>query len=276
MKILARVLDYLNLPVGVPLTSLPSTLQSNGGSPDYGSTVAMFNALNGANIAAGGLNFQTSAGAAITLTALESLYQKLTNGGAVVVTLDSAFNIVNSIPNAFAGQTFQMQIFSSGAGTVATPTLLDTSVTLVGTTSITAGNRRTYQGQITQIATTAGVPLTAGTTFTSITQIGTSNLFTLALATNALSPTVGNAILINVTAGTLPSGWYPVTKVNSATSLVIATPPGTVWTATAATLPGTTVIPTSAYTPGYTTGAQVGLYSPLVTITAVDSVAAIV
>jgi len=166
---------------------------------------------------------------------------------------------------------FNFKIFSSGAGTVATPTLSDTAVTLSGTTSIVAGDVRQYQVQITQLSTTSGAALTAGTTFTSITQVSTTNNFTLALGTNAISPTVGQAILLNVTAGTLPSGWYPINKVNSATSIVLALPPGTVWTATAATLPGTTTIPASAFTPGLP-----GLYSPLVTITAMEAYAAVV
>jgi hypothetical protein len=80
------------------------------------------------------------------------------------------------------------------------------------------------------------------------------------LGTNAISPTVGNAIYIGTTAGTLPAGWYPIVKVTSATSFVIATPPGTVWTCTAATLNSSSVAPLT--------------YSPLITITGLYTIGA--
>lgn len=248
-------------------------LQIEGNLADAGGLLASLGARDSFSlINGGGMNFQSSAGATITLTNLQSLYQKLTNGGAVTVTLDSAYNIVRATQSPFLGQIFNFKIFSSGAGTVATPTLSDTAVTLSGTTSIVAGNVRVYQAAITQMSTTVGSQVTAGTTFTSLTQVGSTNNYTLALGTNAISPTVGNAILLTVTAGTLPSGWYPINKVTSATSFVLALPPsGTAWTMTAGTIPGTAVVPTSAYTPGLP-----GLYSPLMTITAVESYAGIV
>lgn len=257
--------QYLTAGVGTALNQLfvVPNIQVDGSMLDAGATLGALQQSTQASIAAGGLNFQSSAAAAVTLSSLQNLYQKLTNGGAVTVTIDSAYNIVNNVPNAFNGETFPMEIFSSGAGTVATPTLSDTAVTLVGTTSITAGNRRTYQVQITQIFATSALALTTGTTFTSITQVGTTNNFTVALATNAIVPVVGQAVFITVTAGTLPTGWYPINKVTSATSFVIATPPGTVWTATAATL-STPALPVNS------------IYSPLLNITAVDSVAAVV
>ena len=106
---------------------------------------------------------------------------------------------------------------------------------------------------MTQATTTVGQQFTTGTTFTSLTQVGSTNLFTVVLGTNAITPTVGNLIYLSVSSGTLPSGWYPITKVNSATSIVIATGAGTVWTATAATVGTSTVAPTTV--------------SPLITIT---------
>ena len=267
----ALIRKALTLPIGgFPPFQIDGALIDAPGSQGAQASRDAFALING-----GGYNFQSSAAATITLTSLQSLFEKLTNGGAVTVTLDSAYNIVRNVIGPFLGQVFNFKIFSSGAGTVATPTLSDTAVTLSGTTSIVAGNVRQYQVQITQLSTTSGAALTAGTTFTSITQVGTTNNFTLALGTNAISPTVGQAILLNVTAGTagttLPSGWYPINKVTSATSFVLALPPGTVWTATAATLPGTTTIPASAFTPGLP-----GLYSPLVTITAMEAYAAVV
>jgi hypothetical protein len=267
-----NLFKFLTLPAGVPLPSLATSLQLNGGSVDGPSFIGTLSNQLAYQQAANQDNFQSSAGAAITLTALQQLFQKLTNGGAVVVTIDSAYNIVATMPSAYTGQTFQFSVFSSGAGTVATPTLSDTAVTLVGTTSIVAGNVRTYQGQITQLSTTVGAPMTVGTTFTSLTQVGTTNNYTVALGTNALVPVVGQAFFLTVTTGTLPSGWYPINKVTSATSFVIAAPAaGTAWTATAGTVPGTITVPTSAYTPGLP-----GLYSPTLNITAMASSAAVV
>lgn len=262
-RLAALLSSFFALGVGAPLTSLPAVLQVNGNLTEPGSLIALLAQTNAANTAADGVNFQTSAGATITLTSIQNLLQRLTNGGAVTVTLDSAWQIVNSIPNPFQGQTFPFQIITNAGTTVATPTLTGTGVTLAGTTSVLAAACRWYQGQITQIATVTGTPVTSGTTFTSITQIGTTNRYTVALGVNALVPVVGNAIYLNVTAGTLPPGWYPIDLVTSATSFVIVAPPaGTAWTATAATVPGTVLIPASQYQPGFT-----GIFSPLLTIT---------
>jgi len=262
-KLAALLSSFFTLGVGTPLTSLPASLQVNGAAVEPSSLISLMAQLNAANTAADGINFQTSAGATITLTSLQNLCQRLTNGGAVTVTLDSAWAIVNSIPNPFMGQTFPFQIITNAGTTVATPTLTGSGVTLSGTTTVLAAACRWYQGQITQISTTTGSAVTSGTTFTSIAQIGSTNRYTVTLGTNAISPVVGNAIYLNVTAGTLPAGWYPIDLVSSATSFVIVAPPsGTAWTATAATLPGTVTIPTSQYQTGFT-----GIFSPLLTIT---------
>ncbi len=241
-----------------PGISQVPAVQINGANEDIAGSVNQINrlALNSQS-AAGGVNFQASAGATATLTNLGNLLQQLTNGGAVTVTLDSAYNIVNTLPQpAAVGQNFTFNIQTIAATTVATPTLLSTDVTLAGTTTVLAAAMRWYQGVITQLTSTVGCPLTVGSTFTSITQVGTSNLFTVALGTNALVPVVGTLIYLGVTAGTLPPGWYPIVKVTSATSFVIATPLGQVWTCTAATL-------------NATGGGQVApaTYAPLVTIT---------
>ena len=264
---------YLDLPsIGqVPLSLLGTNLEVDGALVNAGSMVGAINTLVAATSLAGvGDQFATSAGATLTLTNLVSLVQRLTNGGAVTVTLDSAYNIVNAIQNPSNGGVFAFNIITNAGTTVAAPTLSDTAVTLVGTTTVLAAAMRWYQGQITQLFTNAGAPLTAGTTFTSIAQVGSTNNFTVTLATNALVPVVGQVIFINVTAGTLPSGWYSINKVTSATSFVIATPAGTVWTATAATLPGTTIVPVSQYTQGSPlagTPGSFGVYSPLLNVT---------
>ena len=262
-RIAALLRSYLTLAVGAPLNTISTTTPVSGALVAAGDLLPALGALAAASGAGTGLNFQTSAGSTITLSSLQSLLQRLTVGSACTVTLDSAYNIVNNIPNASLGQTFPFIIITNASTTVATPTLSDTAVTLSGTTSVLAAAARWYQGTITQLATTAGSPVTAGTTFTSLTQVGSTSNYTVALGTNAISPVVGNAIFLNVTAGTLPSGWYPVNKVSSATSFVIAAPgSGTAWTATAATVPGTAVIPVSQYQTGYT-----GIFSPLLTIT---------
>lgn len=275
---LARSLrDYLALGIINNPQTTNAGLSFTGAIPDVGSLIGALGQLNqnGQN-ASGFWNFQTSAAATITISSLGNLFQRLTNGGAVTVTLDSAYNLVNNlnVPSnaAYLGQVFTFNVITNAGTTVATPTLLSTDVTLAGTTTVLAAAMRWYQGQVTQIVTVTGAPMTAGTTFTSLTQVGTSNLFTVALGTNTLVPVVGTAVLLTGITGTLPPGWYPIVKVTSATSFVIATPLGTVWTATAATVPGTVIVPASAYSPGYTTGipgTTAGLYAPLVTITGV-------
>lgn len=258
-----RLRNYLSLPVGTPITSVPTSMEIDGAMVPAGAIVGALTATNAYNVAESQANFATSAAATITISSFQGLTQRLTNGGAVTVTVDSAYNIVNNIPGAFNGQTTAFNIVTNAATTVATPTLSDTAVTLSGTTTVLAAAFRAYQLQITQLSTTVGSTVTTGTTFTSLTQVGSTNNYTVALGTNAISPTVGNAIFLNITAGTLPSGWYPINKVSSATSFVIAAPvAGTAWTATAGTVPGTAVVPVASYSFGLP-----GLYSPLVTIT---------
>ena len=212
---------------------------------------------NGASTA-GGVNFVASAGASATVTNLGNALFQYTLGGAVTQTIDSAYNIGLSLPQPLSiGQKFTYQVMTNALTTIATPTLLDSAVTLAGTTSMVAAALRFYQGQVTQSTTTVGMQTTSGTTFTSLTQVGATNNFTVVLGTNAVVPTVGMLVNLTVTTGTLPSGWYSVNKVTSATSFVIATPPGTVWTATAATVGSSTVAPAT--------------YSPLITITGLMS-----
>lgn len=215
---------------------------------------------------AGGWNFQTSAASTLTATNLGNLLQRFTVGSAMTLTLDSAYNICKTLPQPLVvGQTFGFEIVTNAATTIATPTLSDTAVTLAGTTAVLAASYRRYQGNITQVNSIVGMPVTAGTTFTSLTQVGSTNNFTVVLGTNTLVPVVGTLIYLNVTAGTLPSGWYPINLVSSATSFVIAAPAGTVWTATAATV-GTSIVAPSTYSPMLTV---TGLYSLVVSTVAV-------
>ena len=221
-----------------------------GAIPDIGSMQPNLSALatNGAS-AAGGVTFVTSAASTSTLTALGNLLSRYTVGSAMTLTLDSAYNICKTLPQPLSiGQQFGFRIVTNASTTIATPTLSDTAVTLSGTTSVTASGLREYIGQLTQVTSTVGMPTTAGTTFTSLTIVGATNNYTVVLGTNTLIPVVGTLIYLNVTAGTLPSGWYPINLVTSATSFVIATPPGTAWTATAATV-GTGIVAPATYSP---------------------------
>jgi hypothetical protein len=260
-----KVRPYWDLAIVSPITQLGASIEIDGNLVPAGALIAALNQMNLFNIGDAQSNFQTSAAAAITLTGIQNLTQRLTNGGACTVTLDSAYNIVNLIPSAFSGQTFGFAIAATGATTVAPPTLTDTAVTLAGTTSVLAAAQRWYQGQITQLTTTVGMPTTAGTTFSSLAQVGATNNFTVTLATNTLVPVVGNLIFLNVTTGTLPSGWYPINKVTSATSFVIAAPPGTVWTATAATV-GTGIVAPATYSPLITITGTLATATAVITV----------
>lgn len=232
-----------------------SSMEFNGGIPNSGALMGMVQALanNGAP-QFGWVNYGTNSGSSVTLTNLAGLTQVVTTGGACTVTLDNAPNVVAAIPGPFLGMKFPMTIVTNAATTIATPTVTNTGITLAGTTSVVAAGMRSYQGQITQLTTVAVNPLTSGTTFTSIAIIGSSNLYTLTLGTNAITTVVGNLIYLGVTAGTLPAGWYP-TYTAGTTTIVIALPPtGTAWTATAASM----VQPAAPTTP---------VYAPLITLT---------
>lgn len=255
-------------PAATPTTG--QALQANTMEVD-GATMnpqVLVNALQSiANNAApnsGSVNYQTSAAASITLTNLAGLQVLLTNGGAVTVTLDNAPNVVNQIPGPFVGMNFPMVIALNAVTSVAAPTVTNTGITLSGTTTVAANSYRVYRGQITQLYTSAANPLTSGTTFTSIAQIGSTNLYTLTLGTNAITTVVGNLIYLGVTAGTLPAGWYPCYTAGT-TTIVIALPPtGTAWTATAVTMTQPTAV-TVTYAPLIT---LTGLYTVTGTITA--------
>jgi hypothetical protein len=253
---LARLIrSFLSLPV-VAVPGANAGLIYNGNIPDSSLVTQLNTLFNGAQSADGGVNFVANAGSSATLTALGNYQYQYTNGGAVTITIDYAYNIVNALSQpVFNGKKFTFLIDTNAATTIATPTLSSASggVTLAGTTSVLAASARWYQGQITQLTSTSGIPTTVGTTFVSLTRVGSTNAFTLVLGTNALVPVEGQVVFLTVTAGTLPSGWYPILKVTSATSMVIGTPNSTVWTMTAGTIGTSTVAPAT--------------YSPLVTIT---------
>lgn len=243
-----------------PLTAANAAgIENNGGIQNNAASAAFLNALQlAASPQSGWVNYGTNSGATVTLTNLAGLTQVITTGGACTVTLDNAPNVVAQIPGPFNGMKFPMTIVTNASTTVATPTVTNTGITLAGTTSLVAASLRYYQGQITQLTTTAVNPLTAGTTYTSITQIGSTNLYTLALGTNAITTVVGNLIYLGVTAGTLPAGWYPCYSAGT-TSIVIALPPtGTAWTATAVTM----TQPAAPTAP---------VYAPLITLTGLYS-----
>ena len=232
------------LPMAVGLTPAVSAavnqgqqaiaLEENGGVLNNGAAVNAIQSLaNNAEHTGGSINYTSSAAASLTLTSIVGLSLLLTNGGAVTLTLDNAPNIIAQIPGPFNGMTFPMRISCIAATTVAAPTVTNTGVTLSGTTTVAANSYRDYKGTITQLYSNVVQSLTAGTTYYSITQIGSTNLYTLALGTNAVTTTVGSLIYLAVTTGTLPPGWYPVMSAGT-NSVVIALPPsGTAWTCTA-------------------------------------------
>jgi len=254
------LLRYLQSFLTLPIVVAPAAsagLQFNGNAPDNGSLVQQLGYLQAnAQSSAGGVDFIANAGTSATLTRLGGALYQFTVGQAMTATIDYAYNIVRALPQpTFNGEKFTFQITTNAATTIATPTLSSSSggVTLAGTTAVLAASSRWYQGQITQLTSTSGMPTTVGTTFVSLTVVGSTNAYTVVLGTNALVPVEGQVVNLTVTAGTLPSGWYPIAKVTSATSFVIMTPPGTAWTATAATVGTSTVAPAT--------------FSPLVTIT---------
>jgi hypothetical protein len=253
---------YPAVPAGTNIYSQGNSLEENGGMLNIGSVVGALNALaTNAAPNSGSTNANTNSGATVTLTNLANLTQVLTQAGAVTVTIDSAYNIVNQIPGPFNGMTFPMQIVAVGATTVATPTVTSTGVTLAGTTSVVANSVRYYSGQITQLyaGTSQIQPLTAGTTFTSLAQSGSTNKYTLTIAGNSITTTVGNIIYLNVTTGTLPPGWYPIVSASSTAPLIVAPTQATAWTCTAVS---TMTQPTSAS----------NVYAPLITLTGLYSV----
>ena len=241
-------------------------IQNAGGIPDLASHIAaeQAQALNGMSNSMG-FNFKANSGSSATLTDLSNnaLYQ-FTNGGATTLTIDYAYNIAKLLPQPLSlGQIFSFMIMTNAGTTIATPTLSSTNggVTLAGTTSMLASALRFYNGVLTQVTSITQMPMTAGSTFTSLTQVGSTNAFTVVLGTNSLVPVAGQLIYIGTTTGTLPAGWYPICFVTSATSFVIMTPAGIVWTCTAATLN----IGASPPAP---------VYSPLITITGLMTVGA--
>ena len=255
-----RALQILFSFISPKLIPAPTPVVA-GAMMDYSTLQNTLNLLaaNGAS-SAGNVQYSSVAGTTLTLTALAAASVLLTAGAAVTVTLDSAYNMGLRLPQPLAvGQQFTFEVTTAASTTVATPTLSDTAVTLAGTTAVLAAAKRNYLGQITQVYSTQGIALTTGSTFTSIAQVGTTNNYTVTLGTNAIAPTVGQLIYIGTTTGTLPAGWYPINKVTSATSFVIAAPvSAAAWTATAATL----------NVSGATAPAT---YSPLITITGMYS-----
>jgi hypothetical protein len=241
-------------------------IQIAGGIPDLASHLQaeQTQALNGMSCA-GGFNFKTNSGTTATLTDFSNnAFYQWTAGAGTTITIDYAYNICKLLPQPLSlGQMFSFWMQTTSGTTIATPTLSSTNggVTLAGTTSMLASALRAYNGTITQVTSVTQMPMTAGSTFTSLTQVGSTNDFTVVLGTNALVPVAGQLIYIGTTTGTLPAGWYPICFVTSATSFVIMTPAGTVWTCTAATLN----IGASPPAP---------VYSPLITITGMFTVGA--
>ena len=241
-----------------------NSLEMNGGIMNDGALIAALQALaNNAAPNSGSVNSQSSAAATITLTNLANLNLLLTNGGAVTVTLDNAFNVVNQIPGPLPGMTFPARISCIAGTSVAAPTVTNTGITLAGTTTVSANSYRDYKGQITQLyaGTNQIQPLTSGTTFTSLANAAT-NTYTLTIAGNSIATTIGNIIYIGTTAGTLPPGWYMIVSSSSTAPVIVAPPAAASWTCTAVASPVANAVsnmqqPVSAS----------GVFAPLLTLT---------
>jgi hypothetical protein len=265
-----KIVDFLFPSIvgtGYPAGSTNATgIESNGAvNNDGGFSQWLTQIQQNAAPAAGQVNFQTSSATTLTLTNIAGAVVMLTAGAAVTVTLDNAINIVNNIAGPYVGMQFPLTIQGTASTTMAAPTVTNTGVTLSGTTTLTSGGSRFMRGTITQMFSTILQPLTTGSTFTSITQIGSTNLYTLVLGTNAVTTTVGSVIYLGVTAGTagttLPAGYYPIYSAGT-TSIVVALPPSNVaWTATAATL-----LPAGGTAPS--------TFAPLITLTGMYGMAA--
>lgn len=260
LKNLVAAMQALACPAIIPIPA-QQTIGIDQDPQNYAATLAGIGS-NGQSVA-GEFGFSASSGTSGTITALGGAVFQWTAGSATTVTIDSAYNIGLTLPQPLrVGQVFGFQMMTTSGTTIATPTLLATDVTLAGTTSMLASALRWYRGAITQVSTLTTATATAGTTFTSLTQVGSSNLFTVALSGNSISPTVGTLLHLTGITGTLPAGWYPIVKVTSATSFVIATPPGTVWTATAATVDVAGTQPSAP------------VYAPTMTITGIMTIGA--
>lgn len=245
--------SFLTLPVNAPMTSSMTGVEVDGSIVPAAAQVGLNSQLMRWLQENVGWRWATASGTSATIGLSPNYWRVYTAGSATTITLDYAYNTVLGMQSPFLGQTWMSVISTNASTTIATPTLSDTAVTLAGTTTVTAAGVRFYQSVITQLTSQTTMSLTAGSTFTSIAQVGSTNAFTVTLGTNAISPTVGQLFGITVTAGTLPSGYYPIVKVTSATSFVIATGAGTVWTATAGTL--------------LTANPSAPVFSPLVTVT---------
>lgn len=246
---------YPATPIQTNPANAANSVEQQGANTNSASELAALQAIlnNGAPAGVGLWNYQTASGTTLTLSNLTGLWQTLTNVGAVTVTFDNAYNIGLNWPGLFAGAMLTFAITCTTTGTVATPTVTNTGVTLAGTTSVAATSTRFYQAKCTQLFTTTGY-LAVGATWTSLAQVGSSNLYTVALGANSgATPTVGTVIFLGGITGTLPQGWYEIMSAASATSFVIAAPPSSAaWTATAVTQIGTSAVAPPTYAPLFT------------------------
>jgi hypothetical protein len=145
-------------------------------------------------------------------------------GAGLSDTTDLAYNIVNSIPGAYLGMTFPLNVVNLNSGTLTV--VAGAGVTLTGTTTISTLCSRWYQGKITQVQSNSGY-VVAGITGGTYSQSG--NLVSLTMTSNTASaPTVGQIIQLTPTSGSLGQlnvpQWWPIVTVSSATSFVVFNP----------------------------------------------------
>lgn len=215
-------------------------------------TIASMSA-NGMSISGGNITFIQNATAAVLFSNMNNSYYQLTSGGGVTATFDSAYNIGKILPGPLTiGQSFTFQAACIGATNFGGPSLSDAALNVLGNSTVLAQSSRMMVGFVTQVNSTVGMAVTAGTTFGGLSNISGTNNAQITLVGNTIVPVLGTLIYLNViptTGSGLPSGWYPINSVTSATQFNIATPYVRNWTAFLSTTIGTSIVAPSTYSP---------------------------
>lgn len=102
-------------------------------------------------------NYKSTSEGAVTLTVAElvnGVYVQTGTPGAVAKTTPIGEDIVEAIPEAVVGTTFEFVLHNGGDGTI-TFTAGATGVTLLGTATVAAGKNRRFFGIVTNVTTPA-------------------------------------------------------------------------------------------------------------------------
>lgn len=102
-------------------------------------------------------NYKSTTEGAVTLSVAElvnGIYVQTGTPGAVAKTTPTGAAIVEAIPEAVVGTTFEFVLHNGGDGTL-TFTAAASGVTLLGTATVAAGKNRRFMGVITNVDTPA-------------------------------------------------------------------------------------------------------------------------